>query len=62
MSMSQLLSRREMMTRLSAAAVLAAAGCGRQSADAANEVQLATGAGGLNTTMSELLRQQKFLE
>lgn len=62
MSMSQRLSRRELMTRLSAAAVLAAAGCGRKSAGAANEVSIATGAGGLNTTMSELLRQQKFLE
>ena len=60
--MRSLLSRREMMTRLSAAAVLAAAGCRKKSAGASNEVEIATGAGGLNTTMSELLRQQKFLE
>jgi len=56
------LSRRDMMKRLSAAAVLAAAGCGRQANVSSNAVHMATGAGGLNTTMSELLRQQKFLE
>ena len=50
------------MTRLSAAAFFAAAGCGRQTATSSNVVEIATGAGGLNTTMSELLRRQKFLE
>jgi ABC-type nitrate/sulfonate/bicarbonate transport system substrate-binding protein len=51
-----------MLVRLSSAALLAAGGCGRQSSGPANAVHLATGAGGLNITMSELLRQQKFLE
>src|SRR5262245_27502327 len=60
--MARTLSRREMMTRLSGAALLASWGCGRQPAGASNAVEIATGAGGLNTTMSELLRQQKFLE
>src|SRR6478672_4798939 len=55
------LSRREMLARLSAGAVLAAAGCDRRSASS-NVVHIATAAGGLNMTMSELLRQQKFLE
>ncbi len=55
------LSRREMI-KLSAAAVVAAAGCGRSTPASSNDVHIATGAGGLNTTMSELLRQQKFLE
>jgi len=59
--MGQALTRRDMM-RLSAAAVFAAAGCGRQAATSSNDVEIATGAGGLNTTISELLRQQKFLE
>jgi hypothetical protein len=59
--MSGRLSRREMLARLSAAAVLAAGGCGRRSGSP-NMVHIATAAGGLNMTMSELLRQQKFLE
>ena len=59
--MTEWLSRREMLVRLSAPAVLAAAGCGRSSGSA-NAVHIATAAGGLNLTMSELLRQQKFLE
>ena len=59
--MSNGLSRREMLARLSAAAVLAAGGCGRRSVSS-NVVHIATAAGGLNLTMSELLHQQKFLE
>jgi ABC-type nitrate/sulfonate/bicarbonate transport system substrate-binding protein len=58
--MSGGLSRRTML-RLSAAALLAAGGCGRSSRSP-NAVHIATAAGGLNLTMSELLRQQKFLE
>jgi len=59
--MTDWLSRRAMLVRLSAPAILAAAGCGRTSGSA-NAVHIATAAGGLNLTMSELLRQQKFLE
>ncbi|HJZ73746.1 MAG TPA: ABC transporter substrate-binding protein [Vicinamibacterales bacterium] len=60
--MSERLSRRALLTRLSAAALAAAAGCGRRSSGASNAVHIATAAGGLNLTMSALLRQQKFLE
>ncbi len=56
------LSRRAMLKQFSAAAVLAASGCGRRSSGAPNLVHIATASGGLNMTMSELLRQQKFLE
>ena len=59
--MRKMLSRRSML-KLSAAALVAAGGCGRRSAGASNAVHIATAAGGLNMTMSELLRQQKFLE
>lgn len=51
-----------MLVRLSGAALLAAGGCGRRSSGSPNVVHIATAAGGLNQTMSELLRQQKFLE
>jgi ABC-type nitrate/sulfonate/bicarbonate transport system substrate-binding protein len=50
-----------MLVRLSGAALLAA-GCGRASSASPNLVHIATGAGGLNMTLSELLRQQRFLE
>jgi ABC-type nitrate/sulfonate/bicarbonate transport system substrate-binding protein len=60
--MTERLSRRAMLGRLSAAAFLAASGCGRRSSQAPNVVHLATAAGQLNTTMSELLRQQRFME
>ena len=59
--MNRALSRRDMLM-LSSGALLAATGCGGSPAPSTNDVQIATGAGGLNTTMSELLRQQKFLE
>jgi NitT/TauT family transport system substrate-binding protein len=59
--MSRGLSRRTMLARLSAGALIAAGGCGRRSGSS-NQVHIATAAGGLNLTMSELLRQQKFLE
>jgi ABC-type nitrate/sulfonate/bicarbonate transport system substrate-binding protein len=52
-------SRRALLGQFSAAALLA--GCGR-APRSPNAVHIATGAGGLNMTMSELLRQQKFLE
>lgn len=60
--MTETLTRRAMLMRLSAGTLLAAGGCGRQSAGPPNAVHIATAAGGLNMTMSELLRQQKFLE
>jgi ABC-type nitrate/sulfonate/bicarbonate transport system substrate-binding protein len=60
--MSHELSRRALLGRLSAAAVLAASGCGRQTAGSLAPVHIATASGGMNMTMSELLRQQKFLE
>jgi ABC-type nitrate/sulfonate/bicarbonate transport system substrate-binding protein len=59
--MTEGLSRRAML-RLSAAGLLAAGGCGTRSSGSSNVVHIATAAGGLNLTMSELLRQQKFLE
>jgi ABC-type nitrate/sulfonate/bicarbonate transport system substrate-binding protein len=58
--MSRGLSRRAMLGSLSAAALLA--GCTRRPAHAPNQVHIATASGGLNMTMSELLRQQRFLE
>ena len=60
--MTEGLSRRAMLVQLSAGALLAAGGCGRRSSRSPNSVHIATAAGGLNMTMSELLRQQKFLE
>ena len=60
--MTEGLSRRAMLVRLSAAALLAAGGCGRRSSRSPNLVHIANAAGGLSMTMSELLRQQKFLE
>jgi len=60
--MTEGLSRRAMLVRLSTSALLAAGGCGRRSSRSPNAVHIATAAGGLNMTMSELLRQQKFLE
>jgi NitT/TauT family transport system substrate-binding protein len=60
--MTEQLSRRAMLARLSAPALLAAAGCGRRSSDSPNAVHIATASGGMNLTMTELLRQQKFLE
>ena len=60
--MTEGLSRRAMLVRLSAAALLAAGGCGRPSSGSSKVVHIATAAGGLNQTMSELLHQQKFLE
>lgn len=59
--MTEGLSRRAMLMRLSAAALAAGAACARRSGSP-NQVHIATAAGGLNLTMSELLRQQKFLE
>ncbi len=60
--MTEKISRRAVLGQLSAAALLAAAGCGGRSSGSSNEVHLATAAGPLNLTMSELLRQQRFLE
>ncbi|HKB09770.1 MAG TPA: ABC transporter substrate-binding protein [Vicinamibacterales bacterium] len=60
--MTELLSRRAMLMRLSSAALLAAGACRRTPSGSGNAVHIATAAGGLNMTMSELLRQQKFLE
>ena len=59
--MTEGISRRAML-RLSGAALLAAGGCGRASSGSSSAVHIATASGGLNQTMSELLRQQKFLE
>ena len=59
--MSKRFSRRAMLGTFSAAAFLAAGGCGR-SARAPNVVHIATASGGSNMTMSELLRQEKILE
>ena len=61
MNMAAGLSRRAIL-RLSGAALLAAGGCGRSSSGPSHGVHIATASGGLNQTMSELLRQQKFLE
>jgi ABC-type nitrate/sulfonate/bicarbonate transport system substrate-binding protein len=55
------LSRRAMLQRLSATALLATGGCGHQSSRSPNLVHIATTAG-LNLVMSQLLRQEKFLE
>ncbi len=56
------LTRRAVL-RMSGAALLAAGGCGRPpAAGGSTPVHIATASGGLNLTMSELLRQQKFLE
>ena len=60
--MTHKLSRRAMLAQLSAPALLVASGCGRGPAASANLVHIATASGGMNLTMSELLRQQKFLE
>ena len=60
--MTEGLSRRAVLVRLSAAALTAAGGCGCRSSRSPNAVHIATAAGGLNMTMSELLHQQKFLE
>src|SRR5262249_59479526 len=60
--MPEPLSRRAMLMRLSSAALLAAGACRRTPPGSGNAVHIATAAGGLNMTMSELLRQQKFLE
>ena len=51
-----------MLGQLSAAALLAASGCGRQPIRSTDLVHIATAAGSFNLTMSALLRQQKFLE
>jgi ABC-type nitrate/sulfonate/bicarbonate transport system substrate-binding protein len=59
--MTEGLSRRAMLARLSAA-LLAVGGCGHRSSGASNAAHIATASGGLNQTMSEVLRQQKFLE
>jgi NitT/TauT family transport system substrate-binding protein len=59
--MADHLSRRALL-KLSAAALVSAGGCRRRSSGSSNVVHIATAAGGLNMTMSELLRQQKFLE
>jgi NitT/TauT family transport system substrate-binding protein len=60
--MTKSLSRRTMLGQLSATALLAAGGCGQRSSRSPNLVHIATASGGSNMTMSELLRQQKFLE
>src|SRR5262245_22384549 len=61
--MTEKLPRRAMLKRLSAIALLIPGGCGRRSSSASpHAVHIATAAGPLNMTMSELLRQQKFLE
>jgi ABC-type nitrate/sulfonate/bicarbonate transport system substrate-binding protein len=56
---SEQLSRRRMLQGLSAAALVSLAGCARHSP--ANLVNIATSSG-LNLTMSELMRQQRFME
>ena len=61
--MTPTLSRRAAMGRFSAAAFLAtAAGGCRRPAASPNSVHIANASGGLNLTMAELMRQQKFLE
>lgn len=60
--MTRMLSRRTMLGSLSAAALLSASGCGRRSSHSRAVVHVATAAGSLNLTMTEILRQQKFLE
>ncbi len=50
-----------MLGQLSAATLLAS-GCGRQSIHSTDRVHIATAAGGLNLTLTELLHRQKFLE
>lgn len=57
--MAESLTRRSMLQGLSAAAVLAAGGCGRRSSP--NTAHIATSSG-LNLTMSELMRRQRFME
>jgi ABC-type nitrate/sulfonate/bicarbonate transport system substrate-binding protein len=51
-----------MLSQFSAAAFLAASGCGRRPARSTDLVHIATAAGSFNMTMSAVLRQQKFLE
>jgi ABC-type nitrate/sulfonate/bicarbonate transport system substrate-binding protein len=60
--MTSRFSRRGMLAGLSAATLFATGGCGRRAADSSGMVHIATASGGSNTTLSELLRQQKFLE
>jgi ABC-type nitrate/sulfonate/bicarbonate transport system substrate-binding protein len=59
--MTQKTSRRATLAGLSAATLLAASGCGRQSSRSHNSVRIATAAG-FNLVMSALMRQEKFLE
>jgi ABC-type nitrate/sulfonate/bicarbonate transport system substrate-binding protein len=59
--MTHRLSRRAMLGQL-AGGLLIAGGCGRGTSRSSNLVHIATAAGGLNLTMSEVLRQQQFLE
>lgn len=56
------LSRRAMVEQISAAALLTVSGCGRRTAPSPKVVHIANAAGGLNMTMAELMRQEKFLE
>jgi ABC-type nitrate/sulfonate/bicarbonate transport system substrate-binding protein len=61
--MTDSLTRRKLLGGLSGAAVLAAGGgCQRQSSSRSSLVHIATASGGSNMTMSEMLRQEKFLE
>ena len=58
--MSHAVSRRTLMGQLSMAGLLAA--CGQAPQAGGKPARIATGAGGLNMAMSELMRQQGFLE
>jgi len=60
--MTHTLSRRELLARISASAWLAASGCAGRPATTGQLVHIATAAGSTNMTLSELMRQQGFLE
>jgi ABC-type nitrate/sulfonate/bicarbonate transport system substrate-binding protein len=56
------ISRRAMLSGLSATTVLVAGSCKQRSAHSPNPVHIATAAGGLNLTLAEMLHQLKYLE
>lgn len=58
--MMHAMTRRTVLAQLTAAGMLSA--CAKAPQGTGKAVHIATGAGGLNLAMSELMRQQKFLE
>jgi ABC-type nitrate/sulfonate/bicarbonate transport system substrate-binding protein len=60
--MTKGLSRRAWLVRFYGAALLAAGACRPSTSGSTDAVHIATAAGELNQTMSELMRQQRFLE